>query len=783
MIAFGVVSPTSNISQGVYSQNADPTGNIDSTLAIQAAIDYGHANCLPVWLNPNQPNGQPAVYLVSDILRFYTWVDYNGNDFIPAHSFHGGYRSDGQQATIKLASGVAKFNSPDPTYGQYPPPMMAWMLWQGLNSNGVQANIPTGSALTGINPYCQGGAPLNTNSNWGSDTGILFLYALRNIQLNTNGNTWACGAFLPSAQECAVANVTVIATGSWGGFSALPGEGGPTVGLKVIGGQWGYNPMSNGPLYQSGGNSILAAPTFTGQTIACVSPWDNIGTTTVIGGYLEPAAGGVAHYTSQSAGDSSLTAQTAIYVDCIANQPSGIAFPNTGYNNSGGRLLHIRNTYVTGGASAWTQFGGNSPRATAGTWTWIKEYNATDQRTASSTSYAINLINGTNSRTTEPIVNVVTNAAAPPSNLCSKHYVNTAWVDSAPVVDIRNYGATPYTISGNGHQLITQYGYFANAYWGSSNQPSPNDTAINAAITAAASSSKQTNVWIPPGSWPIAGTIQDAPNVKIIGGGGLTSMIWGHPNWRPTSSTPMIHGQSSTTATNGIVGIFLCVNKALGTLSGNGPYSNDWTTHIDWESSGSCYFWGYVPDNIYVGPGGNYIDNPKLLHNFHGNGGGRIYGGCGSNMGEGSSFNNASMSWVTISTTNPLILYGCNDYEPLQGSPAMPYCMQITGAQNALIIGLKREQVTPSYLIANSSNVGFFGNSRLLQGFSNVNAEVTGANCSNVCALHHFPYNSTNTGGYLLEDTGSGANVPNPEVLSIYETGFFDMTQFNFAGL
>ena len=170
--SFGFVVATDLISKGIYSANADPTGVANSTLAIQAAIDYGAANWLPVYLPASQPNGTPATgSIINDMLRGYSWIpwpqgDYGGSGGIvnrTYHQFYGGWRADGVKATLKLAATAARFDSPDPNFGTLPTPMFIWATFQGLNSSATTANILTGSAAAAVPPYTAGGGK---SYNW-----------------------------------------------------------------------------------------------------------------------------------------------------------------------------------------------------------------------------------------------------------------------------------------------------------------------------------------------------------------------------------------------------------------------------------------------------------------------------------------------------------------------------------------------------------------------------------------------------------------------------------------
>ena len=246
-----------------------------------------------------------------------------------------------------------------------------------------------------------------------------------------------------------------------------------------------------------------------GQTVlACNTGMDGTGSTIIIGGDLEPASGGVAHSSTPAGGsgyDGLSAIATFVYIDNKVVQSSGVAFANTGYGNSGGRCLQLRNVWING-TTQWTQYGGNSPRTATGPWIEVVEYVATDQRTAAIHQFngnggaftlpSWNVIAGVSNQTPEPIVTVNSNAGVPPSNLYSRHAPQIDGVDTAPILDVRNFGAVSYTDTGGSkHSITTQTGY--NAFLNATSAAPDSLTAINNALSTAAAAAVPTNVWLP----------------------------------------------------------------------------------------------------------------------------------------------------------------------------------------------------------------------------------------------------------------------------------------------
>jgi len=750
--------------------NADPTGVLDSTAGIQQClIDASNSNkatYFPASYDVGgapDPNGTlPAVYLISSPLLLYTWITngYGGNCF----SVLGGYNPN-WQATIKIAPSAAAFNAAL-YYGSYPIPMIsatAFGLGNGVNGNG-SATVPSHSAQAGINPYLvqQGSTGIASNSSVGSSTWLKqddseYFLTVRNLHLDTSQYAHACGAMMSGAQSNAIANISVTATNSWGGFSSLPGTGTPSVGISVTGGTYGLNFESNVSAAQTGAGINIAGLTCIGQTGACVVPGDASGSLIVIGFDLEPTGAGVAFTSADNILDPNPRGQTAVFIDGKVVQASGVVFVNG--DSAGGRTLHLRNVFLTGGATQWTKWGNNAARTTSGTWALINEYVSTDQRSSSDpyngAAATYNIIatsqgavnSGSKTTTAEPIVTVTPSSAAPPANIVSRHGPLIAAIDTAPMFLITAYGATP-----GGADCAAD---------------------INAALAAAAGQSLQTNVVVPNGTWYIANTLNVPANVKLIGIGAQQTIIAAHSSWAPANPgtmangqlvpVPLIYGASSLNATNGIVGL---------QLAPTAPSGYDYLTYIHWQSGGACYFFNYVPAPVYTSSAA------KALHLFDGNAGGRIYGGCGSNMGEATSYNNPSMSWTTINgTTVPLIFYGVNDYEPIG---TMNAALLMQNCQNVMILNLKREYGTPTMIISGSSNCAFIGSSRLSVGATLMTAVQSG--CSNLLVAHHFPTTGVPQTELIFEDVPSGVSVADGNALSIYEVGFFNMTVMAMTG-
>jgi hypothetical protein len=744
---------------------ADPTGVLDSTNALQAAIDAGLAASKPVWLHL-------GTYTISNHLRCYQWQRGTSfNNIWGGHNLHGASYNPATglpaRPKIKLAASAPNFDSVI-SYR----PMLVLAVFIDTNGYSPPATEPTIPADLTFDPMT-----IPTGWFWG--VGDAFMSSLFNIDFDTNNHAGAVGVDWSTCQNCHVQNVTVTSNNSWASFIGLPGTGSASVNISGAGGKFGAY-LDVNRRGQSGmcSGGTIAGLSLTGHTVASIVPGDFC-PMTIVGFNVAPAAGGVAWLPSSFASANGPQFATGVLQDGIVTQSSGLMFDNTG-----GLLLYLRNVYTTGGAQL-VKSGSNAAITGSGTWTLINEYSACTQNAAnndgngngpfSSPSESLNA--GTIITTLEQIVNTTVSSAAPPSDLVTRHYPATVpTIDNGPYIDAT---AAPYNAqSGGTSNLPTNL----NQYWlysfSTVGQPD-SGPGIQAAIDAA-SAAGHGRVLLPYGVWWTGQTLNLHANTNLFGLSQPATLVLPHPNWVPTTGSPaVIQTDSNTEATTTLGFLNVCVPQAWGTLVG-GIWTGNRFTHVLWRAGRKSV--GYnVGFDIQTSQDNTGIVacNDKRILDFSGGGGGRWYSFCGPNSGQTQM--NANYRYVRAAgSTQPLLIYGCNaeiDKGPSDTGPAPTAAIEINGAQNVRIWNLKREGHSPTILVRNgSSNVGVYGSGNL------------GANLNDANPIHAYGYVDNTSNNVLfaqwtflfsqgignsntLWDQTSGITIPQATQLATYKLG------------
>ncbi len=198
-----------DVTQAPYQ--ADPTGKIDCTKAIQQAVNDARDHQLVCFF----PSG---TYLISAMIS----CEQKANK-VPNASKDNEYRSDrwhpcilmgstkGARPVIRLAPGAQGF-------GDYTKPKPAIWIW-----------AQTGRIAKG-----------QSEPKWGQEQpNISFNNIFRGIDIDIRGNAGACGIRHTGSQGSSLEEVTILAEGAYAGMDNCPGQGGGTYDVTVIGGRYG----------------------------------------------------------------------------------------------------------------------------------------------------------------------------------------------------------------------------------------------------------------------------------------------------------------------------------------------------------------------------------------------------------------------------------------------------------------------------------------------------------------------------------------------------------------
>ena len=189
---------------------ADPTGQKDSTSAIQRAVNDARKHQLVTFF-PHQKNGKRGIYLVSDTIdcrmRSYAGYDYAHKSNILIGSTKGSMRP-----LIRVKSGSQNFSNisdPQPVF---------WFWSQAGHWEPKK--------------YQHSNNPLD------NDQDISFNQMIRGIDIDLGGNPGAIGIKNPGAQGQTIENVTIHAEGAFAGLGNLAGLGSAEYDVTVIGGRY-----------------------------------------------------------------------------------------------------------------------------------------------------------------------------------------------------------------------------------------------------------------------------------------------------------------------------------------------------------------------------------------------------------------------------------------------------------------------------------------------------------------------------------------------------------------
>ena len=466
----------------------------------------------------------------------------------------------------------------------------------------------------------------------------------------------------------------------------MPGAGSCCANLEVEGGQYGIMHGSHRPLgvWVTGSSGpVIAGLKLQNQTVQSMKLCDGISPITVAGFQISNSTSVAAiHYWNMLSGTLTLL-DGQIGINSSTNLVA--------IDNSYGKDIYVRNVYVTGTTNLVRS--GSTTTTGTGAWNQIAEYsynNTTDVAgvppNTGYSSTAINfesdsLINGTlQDRTVAFPVSpkVVTNSAAPPSDLVSRHL----W---ASFPSYNGAAGDPATV------VVS-----TNAGW--------NDTNDDTVVLQAAIDQAHTNngrVFVPGGLYFITNTLTLYANTVLMGAGWQISRIAVNPLWQPTSGeVPMVQTVDDAGATTTMAWLTLTTRVANSDFETNYSRFNS----VSWRAGGSSLVIGAEMQEPYnYGVRGN--TQPRAQVKYSGHGGGHWY--TMSLHGAGNYALNHGYRKMTITgTTQPLWFYGFN-IEHGMGD----HEVDISGASNVRLLGWKRENAiaNPLLVITNGTNIALYG--------------------------------------------------------------------------
>ena len=605
--------------------SADPTGQRDSTKALQDAINHARNHCMATYF-------PPGTYLVSDTLVCKQGVKERRRD--RAHDpkllamglgsavrslpcLLVGSRRGKQRPRIVLAS-----NSPG--YGDRTKTKRVVHFWRGSVKDPKRAQ-PNGS----------------------------FNQMFIGIDIEIGpGNPGAVGIRHRAAQGSGVQDCRIDATHGFCGIEAAAGSGGSHANVTVIGGEIGAVLRESQP-----------APTVTGFTLIGQTRialyYSGYSTLTAVGLRVESGAAGPVIITSANAGGKDIYGQLSVIDSSIVFRRPGSNLAFSTQTN-----LYLNNTYVQGAAVVAKHSDGAELQGNPEGWLRIAEYahgiDPPNKRLVHQYTCPVYVDGKRQEGRTFP---AQTEVAGPPQDLQTRHL----WDDSFPgwespgVVSVKD---APYNAVGD--------------------RVADDTVAIQRAID------ENEIVFLPQGVYVVSRTLRLRPQTKLLGLHRSFSLLrpvaaeGGDLN-DPANPQPVIQTADDAEGRT--------VLASVGLVTGvPGAFLIHWRTGRNSIYRGvntSCYF------TTKPTPENPVLQHPMVL--VSGNGGGRWYNFHSDSSG---SVHPDYRHIQVQGTREPLAFYQCNPEHARSGLE-----MELRGARNVNIYGLKGERPTPILLVRDCDHI------------------------------------------------------------------------------
>lgn len=586
-------------------------------------------------------------------------------------------------------------------------------------SNRKFINVVMGDASGGTFPVLKArdntfkGVPMIKFMFEGDDATRHYGSIFRGFELDMGNNPNGWGLRMEGAQLCSIEDLLITGNFDTGIFN-LPGSGGSTTGVTVIGGRVGIRQDQYRP-----------TPSLHGIVLKDQSQY---------GIRLDKARGGliIVGFQIENSGQagvfipgvdsSGFPQRNLIMVDGTfdLSAPAVKGDENT---------MHLRNIYAKT-ATIVDNGPVGSLSGDANAWTRVGEY-------ATSGRYGTALfVDGQNRGTQTDLATDVAPVAAPPANLVRMHAPDPARMPSyfnTGVLDIRDYGAT-----------ADQHG----------DDDAP---AINTAL--ADSAVHGIPAFVPRGRFNVSQPVKVPLGASMIGVSFGNSMIYADENWLPTSQTAVLRTEDGVG--NVLFMDFATVVHEPATSKGMENTRNMYCFH---GRSSNMLLRNMIPDRKEYWAGGEQLWGQTVAY-FSGNAGGRVY-----NLALDFHERTTSQGklphhmFAVVGTHHPLAFY-----QPNTESSANDPQVIIEDAENVTWYALKYEATSGSrelLEIRNSRNIAVLGGS----GNYSMDGSRTMVRVKNSTGVVISLIVRQGTGGDALLKDGS-VTIPADKKISTYRIG------------
>ena len=470
------------------------------------------------------------------------------------------------------------------------------------------------------------------------------------------GNPGAVGIRHRCAQGSGVQDCTIDATHGLTGIEGGAGSGGSHANVTVIGGRIGAD------LWEAQPAPTITGFTLIGQTETALR-YAGYETLTAVGLRIECDAPGPAIVTRANAGSKDLFGQLSL-VD------SSIVFNTSGANLAilAQTSLYMSNVYLKGATTVARHPAGELSAEAADGWTHVLEYaRGVDPPNKRLVHQYLCPVYVDGKRLPDSALPAVIKRASPPEDLQSRHL----WDETFPTWETRdavNVKLPPYNAKGDGETDDTE--------------------AIQRAIDAG------DIVFLPRGRYRITQTLRLKASTRLIGVHRVFSILVGAAvqggHFTDVSAPrPLVETADDDQAET----VLAFLGLSAGTRA---------AYPLHWRSGRRSIYravetWVSRPRDATAES--ELLDHPQVL--ISGHGGGRWYNFHSDHRGTPKP---GYRHLRVVGTNEPLAFYQCNPEH--SGGRAN---MEIEGARNVSIYGLKGENPTPILVIRDSQNVRVLG--------------------------------------------------------------------------
>ena len=679
----------------------DKTGTRDSTAGLQKALDDAYDYQLTAFF----PSG---TYLVSDTLK-----SIKKRLYAKAHSTVLIGSTQGQRPLIKLMNRSRGFDNPSN------PKSVIEIYTAGSEAQ----SAPWGTPATD---------PIFDQAERQQKNSFGFRQFFRGIDIDVgDGNPGAVGLYFPAAQDSAIHDVQIDATGGFAGIWNIPTRSsGGAANIVINGGRYG--------LYlSSGAGATVVGAKLHGQTEAAIYNSMHVPMTYVGVDIVKAQAPAIITPARSATASSTYSLIDSKIV--LTNNSNNYVIDN----READKNIYLRNVYINGTDNLIIS--GNKAVTGHGQWKRIAEYTNVDPKPQAAASSAKNngditqfasytMIDGM--ITKNNVVHVEDNATAPAEDLISRHMPPPyPSFEDADAVNIFNFN-----IAGN------------------------DEIADGAALQTVINTNKK--VFIPKGNFLLEHAIHLHSDTILFGLGNHASKLYTHESWKPTEETTIIKTANDAEATTYLG--FLYIGYAMNELE------YDWFNSIHWRAGRNSA----VVSVFSMQSGWRLLKdtNPHNLYKITDNGGGRWY--FSGSHSKGTNRHPDYRYLLVEGTSEPLSFYGLNLEKARSNTMA-----EFRNARNIRVYNTKIEGNAPVITITGqSNNIAAYGQGKATSPTSMENSgiyQVKDASRNILFAnMNNWSYNvnETRVTYTVLEEFTPGAihGVRQPNNVSLYKLGEID---------